>query len=75
MRSLPLAFELSRWVGATYLLWLGARRLNSRHRNAAEGRRWAPSTSAAVREGMAANLTDLAPLVFMLAFLPQFVAP
>ena len=35
----------------------------------------APSAWKAVREGLVANLTNPHPLVFMLAFLPQFVDP
>jgi threonine/homoserine/homoserine lactone efflux protein len=67
---------LLRWAGAAYLVWLGARLLWSsiRHRgNAAP----AEQTSAwgALREGAINNLTNPKPLMFMFAFLPQFVDP
>ena len=78
VRSSPLAFELLRWAGAVYLVWLGARLLVPRRRAAGScGPASARRTSAhgAVREGLIANLTNPQPLVFMLAFLPQFVDP
>jgi threonine/homoserine/homoserine lactone efflux protein len=77
VQSSPLAFDLLRWAGAAYLIWLGAKLLlGGRHRATAAGpaaRR--TSVLAAVREGMISNLINPKPLAFMLAFLPQFVDP
>jgi threonine/homoserine/homoserine lactone efflux protein len=80
VRSLPAAFELLRLAGAIYLVWLGTRLLLPSH-----GRRpqetvglastRSPLALAAAREGMIVNLTNPNPLIFMLAFLPQFVDP
>jgi threonine/homoserine/homoserine lactone efflux protein len=82
VRSSPLAFELLRWTGAAYLVWLGAGLLLRRHAGAAaQGGGITPTAAAApfvwkaVRQGLIANLTNPQPLVFMLAFLPQFVDP
>jgi threonine/homoserine/homoserine lactone efflux protein len=82
VRSSPLAFELLRWTGAAYLVWLGAGLLLRRRAGAAaQGGGITPTAAAApsvwkaVRQGLIANLTNPQPLVFMLAFLPQFVDP
>jgi threonine/homoserine/homoserine lactone efflux protein len=77
VQSSPLAFEVLRWAGAAYLAWLGLRLLLAPGRPALLK---APSPShpsafAALREGLVANLTNPGPMVFMLAFLPQFVEP
>ncbi len=77
LRSSPLAFDLMRWFGAAYLIWLGVKLLRSagdrREGERPDARR--TSASAAVREGMVNNLTNPKPLLFMFAFLPQFVDP
>ena len=84
VRSSPLAFELLRWTGAAYLVWLGAGLLLRRSAGAAAAQLGAiapaaaaplPSAWKAVRQGLIANLSNPQPLVFMLAFLPQFVDP
>jgi threonine/homoserine/homoserine lactone efflux protein len=76
VQSSPLAFDILRWAGAAYLLWLGTRLILSRSGGAV----WFPDARArsalgAMREGLIVNLTNPNPLVFMLAFLPQFVDP
>jgi threonine/homoserine/homoserine lactone efflux protein len=76
VQSSPVAFEILRWAGAFYLLWLGTRLLLPRSRGASSvpaGK--AQSALGAMREGLIVNLTNPNPLVFMLAFLPQFVDP
>jgi threonine/homoserine/homoserine lactone efflux protein len=77
IQASPLAFELLRWVGAAYLVWLGAKLLigsfgpHTLMRSAPK-----PVTDlAALRQGMINNLTNPKAMVFMLAFLPQFVDP
>ena len=71
-------FEVVRWVGVAYLLYLGARALVSAIRNRAAvelgaepagGRRW-----AAVRQGFLCNITNPKVLAFNLSVLPQFVS-
>src|SRR5207249_7725687 len=59
LRSSPLAFELLRWTGAFYLVWLGAK-LATRRCSASGGSGECPKVLpalTAVREGMLANLT------------------
>jgi threonine/homoserine/homoserine lactone efflux protein len=77
IHSAPWAFDLVRWGGATYLIWLGAGLLFRRvaAQRVANGPVTAPSPLSAMRDGLVANLTNANSLVFMLAFLPQFVDP
>lgn len=70
----PLLFEIVRYAGAAYLLYLGFRLVFARQATDAvyrNGRQ--PSAAAAFAQGMIANLTNPKTLVFMLAFLPQFI--
>src|SRR5690348_4627190 len=77
LHASPLAFELMRWCGAAYLIWLGVKLLWSSR----DGRGIDPTTSgrssevSAVREGLINNLTNPKPLLFMFALPPQFVSP
>jgi len=74
--SSPRVFELLRWTGAIYLLWLGVRVIwvsFDRHGTLAVPP--PPSPGRTIREGAINNLTNPKPLLFMFAFLPQFVDP
>jgi threonine/homoserine/homoserine lactone efflux protein len=70
----PLAFEAIRWAGVAYLLWLAINVL--RHAGdmpqpgTVEG-----ATAIAFRRGFLVNLTNPKVILFVLAFLPQFVNP
>ena len=78
LQASPLAFDLLRWSGAAYLVWLGAKLLigSFRGSHALERKASKPiSDMAALRQGMINNLTNPKAMVFMLAFLPQFVDP
>jgi threonine/homoserine/homoserine lactone efflux protein len=77
IQASPLAFDLLRWAGAAYLVWLGAKLLIGSFRRHALVRRAAQPVSdlSALRQGMINNLTNPKAMVFMLAFLPQFVDP
>lgn len=75
LQAWPQALAALRWLGAGYLAWLGVRLLA-----ATLGRgptRPAPWVSAwvAVRDGAVNNLTNPKSLLFMFAFVPQFVDP
>jgi threonine/homoserine/homoserine lactone efflux protein len=68
-----VAFDAVRYVGAAYLLFLGIRRLLGRGLDeaASEG---APRTRRrAYTQGVVVNLTNPKTIVFVFAFLPQFV--
>ncbi|HMO08507.1 MAG TPA: LysE family translocator [Paracoccaceae bacterium] len=69
----PWAFEAIRWAGVLYLLWLAARMLRGGTAGAGTG---APLTPVrALLQGLAVNLLNPKVILFVLAFLPQFVDP
>lgn len=68
----PAAFDLIRWVGIAYLLWLGWRTLRT-PLGAAD--RPAVRPGRAFRDGLVVNLTNPKVILFILAFVPQFVDP
>jgi RhtB (resistance to homoserine/threonine) family protein len=72
----PLAFDVVRYAGAAYLVYLGARMLIARASGStqtsdARGR----GAYAAFRQGMLTNVLNPKVALFFLAFLPQFIAP
>lgn len=80
--TMPWTFEVIRWLGVAYLLWLAwqtLRRsgLSARAQEVAEvaatpaGR----GAWASLRQGMIVNLTNPKVILFVLAFIPQFVDP
>jgi RhtB (resistance to homoserine/threonine) family protein len=77
-----MAFQLVKFAGACYLVWLGARSLASavrgthhpagpEHRPALD----AVSPQRCFLEGMLSNVLNPKTAVFYLAFLPQFIGP
>lgn len=73
--AFPLAFEAIRWAGIAYLLWLAFDIW--RNRNAPLVMQDAKNRSAwrAWRAGTIVNLLNPKVIIFMLAFVPQFVDP
>jgi threonine/homoserine/homoserine lactone efflux protein len=65
------AFELLRWLGAGYLIWLGLQSWRGAGRAAARP----PEGLVNVRRGFLVALTNPKGLAFFSAFLPQFVDP
>ena len=75
LRAVPVAFEIVKWTGAAYLVWLGVRALR-RHGGATTHAELAPaSRGATFRQGMLTNVLNPKVALFFLAFLPQFVDP
>jgi threonine/homoserine/homoserine lactone efflux protein len=68
--ALPWAFDVIRWVGVAYLLWLAVGALRAGP-IAASGR----VTVHAFRDAFVVNLTNPKVILFVLAFIPQFVDP
>ncbi len=64
-------FEVLRWIGAVYLVWLGVRAW----RNAGQGRPVAPGARVYFRRGFAVALSNPKTIAYFTAFLPQFVDP
>ena len=69
--TVPLAFEVIRWVGVAYLVWLAVQTL--RHRPRADVPPVPPRR--AFRAGLIVNLTNPKVSLCVLAFVPQFVSP
>ena len=75
-QAAPLLYDLVRFAGAAYLLWLGVRSLRSRGGPAAaDGRGGAPSTRRAFWRGLITNVLNPKMALFTVALLPQFVDP
>ncbi|MBA96303.1 MAG: LysE family translocator [Sulfitobacter sp.] len=69
--ALPWAFDVIRWIGVTYLLWLAVQTWRSDA--TAQTAKVAPKS--AFRSGLIVNLTNPKVILFVLAFVPQFVVP
>lgn len=69
--TLPWAFDVIRWIGVAYLLYLAVQTL----RGGAVSRDNAPVARNAFRTGLIVNLTNPKVILFVLAFVPQFVDP
>jgi threonine/homoserine/homoserine lactone efflux protein len=76
LRSWPIAFQVVRYAGAAYLIYLGAR-LIARRGLEGEVATAAPSAPlhAIFRQGVITNVLNPKVALFFLAFLPQFVTP
>jgi threonine/homoserine/homoserine lactone efflux protein len=70
----PVAFNVIKYAGASYLVWRGIHLLRSRPDVAVNADTTTPPWTA-LRDGMVASLTNPKGLIFLLAFLPQFVDP
>ena len=76
----PAAFQLIRWAGAAYLVWLGVGMLRQARRRGASGSETgttlkARSDGVEFRSGLLTNVLNPKVALFFLAFLPQFVPP
>jgi threonine/homoserine/homoserine lactone efflux protein len=70
--AVPWAFDAIRWVGVAYLLYLAVRTLRATGRKVD-----VPAVAAgqAFRAGLVVNLTNPKVILFVLAFVPQFIRP
>ena len=68
----PILFDAIRYAGVAYLLWLAWRTLTT-PLGAGEGPSVHPAR--AFRDGLIVNLTNPKVILFILAFVPQFVDP
>ena len=72
LRTAPAAFEVIKYAGAAYIVYLGVRALRGR-RHSEAGPRVAPSCLGTVFvQGALTNLLNPKVALFFLAFLPQF---
>jgi len=69
------AFSLLKFLGAAYLVYLGARMLLSKQSDAGVQTVSAPGARRALVEGILVEALNVKTALFFVAFLPQFVAP
>jgi len=75
MVTVPAAFDIVRYAGAAYLVWLGINALRSTA-NAVAFKAMERSSNAAIfRQGALTNILNPKVALFFLAFLPQFTDP
>jgi threonine/homoserine/homoserine lactone efflux protein len=72
LRNAAMLFEVLRWVGAAYLIWLGMQAWRSAGRNGAAA---APRGHVHFWRGFVVALSNPKTIAFFTAFLPQFVDP
>ena len=72
-----LAFDVVKYVGAAYLVYLGVSRILSHRKSGNAGTPPLPSTTPrrALTSGFAVNILNPKTALFFYAFLPQFVLP
>jgi threonine/homoserine/homoserine lactone efflux protein len=71
----PMAFDLLRYGGAAYLLWLAVKTLRQRPDFAPAAAAAGGSLFKAFRDGLVVNVLNPKVILFMFAFLPPFVKP
>ncbi|WP_136441815.1 LysE family translocator [Pacificoceanicola onchidii] len=72
LAAVPGAFDAIRWLGVGYLLYLAIRTLRTPFGG---GNLQAVSPKRAMREGFFVSMTNPKVILFILAFVPQFVDP
>ena len=73
--SSALAFDVVKYLGAAYLIYLGVRKLLVSEEGAADGEVKVESLRRIYWQGFAINLLNPKTALFFFAFLPQFVNP
>ena len=73
--SSALAFDVVKYLGAAYLIYLGVRKLFLSEEGTASGEVKAESLARIYWQGFAINLLNPKTALFFFAFLPQFVNP
>ena len=69
-----LAFDIVKFAGAAYLIWLGIQKWRSAPQEIDENAAVA-APEGLIREGLLVNLTNPKAIVFMSALMPQFIDP
>ena len=75
LASHPVAFQIVRWAGISYLVWLAIQAFRSKNEKLAATETRRGTAFRAWRDGIVVNLLNPKIIVFVLAFLPQFVDP
>ena len=71
----PIAFDIVRYLGAAYLIYLGVRTWRARDSGGMSVVRPTATHGRAFREGIVVNFLNPKTAIFFIAFLPQFVDP
>lgn len=72
LSTFPWIFDVIRWIGVGYLLWLAFTAFRS---SQSQDKSNALSAKQAFRQGLIVNLSNPKVILFVLAFVPQFVDP
>lgn len=75
MLTLPLAYDIVRYAGAAYLVWLGLKALRSKSEALQVRAMERTPLGAIFRQGVITNVLNPKVALFFLAFLPQFADP
>lgn len=75
LKAYPLAFEVVRWAGVGYLVWLAIQAFRRPVDLSAPADIARSSAYRAWRDGILVNLLNPKIAIFVLAFIPQFVDP
>jgi threonine/homoserine/homoserine lactone efflux protein len=75
MVQLPVAYQVVRWVGAAYLVWLGARAIMQKRTPLTPQVTAAQPLARIFWQGVLTNVLNPKVALFFLAFLPQFTDP
>ncbi|WP_354687163.1 LysE family translocator [Cupriavidus necator] len=70
-----VAFNLIKYVGAAYLVYLGIRMLMRKEQSVAHEAMPSQGARRALAEGVVVEILNVKTALFFLAFLPQFVSP
>jgi threonine/homoserine/homoserine lactone efflux protein len=73
IRSSEVAFDLVRYAGAAYLIWIGIQALRHRASFSIEGSEDARALATIYKQSVLGNMLNPKVTLFFLAFLPQFV--
>lgn len=73
LRSSPLAFQLIKYAGAAYLIWIGIQALRAKGGLAQGGDVDAVPLARVFRQSVLGNIMNPKVTLFFLVFLPQFV--
>lgn len=75
LASSVIAFDIMRYAGAAYLVYLGVCRFRQKENGSAPAREKSKSGVAALWQSFAVGILNPKSVLFFLAFLPQFVDP
>lgn len=71
----PVAYQVIRYAGAGYLVYLGVRALGAREGGEARSEKKATEERSVFLQGMFVGMLNPKVALFLLAFLPQFTSP